>query len=128
MMRLSLLLTFLATASAFVAPRHSPRMPLAPLAAAQQPNHLATSLTVGAAFVAANWPALVQAAAEVDDYEYGSVDAPIGLAIGGGILAIATALLPIALKGGEEAFEEIRERDSTTFGAKSNKDVLKKRK
>jgi len=53
------------------------------------------------------------------------VDAPIGLAVGGGILAILTALLPVFLRGGEEAFEEIRERDEGTFG--SGKDVLRKK-
>jgi hypothetical protein len=49
------------------------------------------------------------------------------LAWGVGVLAIATALLPIALRSGESAFEEIRERDQDTFG-KNNKDVLNKRK
>lgn len=34
----------------------------------------------------------------------------------GGVLAILTALLPVALRGGEEAFEEMRERDSGKFG------------
>lgn len=53
------------------------------------------------------------------------MDAPIGLAVGGGILAILTALLPVFLRGGEEAFEEIRERDEGTFG--SGKDVLRKK-
>mmetsp|Transcript_8097 Transcript_8097/g.12525 ORF Transcript_8097/g.12525 Transcript_8097/m.12525 type:complete len:151 (+) Transcript_8097:126-578(+) len=51
-----------------------------------------------------------------DDYEYGAVNAPIGIAAVGGLLAILTALLPLALQGGEEAFEEMRERDSTKWG------------
>jgi hypothetical protein len=67
-------------------------------------------------------PHNVLAAVVEDDYEYGKVDAPIGLAVGVGILTILTALLPLALQGGEEAFNEIRDRDSSTFG-KSNKDV-----
>lgn len=70
---------------------------------------------------------IVQAIVEDDNYEYGAVDAPIGIAVGGGILAILTALLPIALKGGEEAFEEIKDRDVDTFG-KRNTDLLKKKK
>ena len=37
-----------------------------------------------------------------------AVDAPPLVPIVGGILAIATALLPIALRPGEEAFEEVR--------------------
>jgi hypothetical protein len=69
------------------------------------------------------------AAPEGDEYVYGSVDAPIGLAVGVGILAIATAALPVLLRGGEEAFEEIRERDEGTFGSPDkNKDVLKSRR
>ena len=81
------------------------------------------------AFVVANAPLVAQAAVEVDgEYEYGAVDAPIGLAVGGGILAILTALLPVALRGGEEAFEEIKDREAGTFGKKDNKDVLKGRK
>jgi hypothetical protein len=71
---------------------------------------------------------LVHAVVENDDYEYGAVNAPIGLAVGGGILAILTALLPIALRGGEEAFEEIKDRDAGTFGKRGSKDVLQSKK
>lgn len=59
-----------------------------------------------AALVAANLPILSAFAIE-EDYEYGAVDAPIAIPIIGGILAIGTALLPIALRPGEEAFEEV---------------------
>ena len=56
---------------------------------------------------------LVALAQEVDaDYEYGAVDAPIGIAVGGGVLAILTAAVPLAMQGGEEAFEEMKERDA----------------
>lgn len=72
-------------------------------------------------------PQSVIAAVVEDDYEYGKVDAPIGLAWGVGVLAILTALLPIALRGGEEAFNEMSERDSTTFG-KNNNDILNSKK
>ncbi len=64
---------------------------------------------------------------EVDDYEYGAVDAPIGLAWGAGVLAVGTALLPIALKGGEEAFEEMKSQDEDTWGT-GNSNRLNKRK
>ena len=88
----------------------------------------AAFIATASAFAVANAPLVAQAVVEVDgEYEYGAVDAPIGLAVGGGILAILTALLPIALRGGEEAFEDMKERDVDTFG-KSNKDVLKGRK
>ena len=59
---------------------------------------------------------LMAFAEEADDYEYGAVNAPIGIAWAGGVLAILTALLPVALQGGEEAFEEMRERDEGKFG------------
>ena len=59
-----------------------------------------------AALVAANIPVWAAFAVE-EDYEYGAVDAPPLVPIVGGILAIATALLPIALRPGEEAFEEV---------------------
>lgn len=59
-----------------------------------------------AALVTANLPVWAALAVE-DDYEYGAVDAPPLVPIIGGVLAIATALLPIALRPGEEAFEEV---------------------
>jgi hypothetical protein len=81
------------------------------------------------ALVAATSPVLAAVDAAAGDYEYGAVNAPIGLAVGGGILAILTALLPVALRGGEDAFNEIRDRDASTFGDnKKNKNVLNKRR
>jgi hypothetical protein len=68
----------------------------------------------------------VWAETATDDYEYGAVNAPIGIAWAVGVLAILTALLPLALRGGEEAFEEIKERDKETFN--KSPDSLKKRK
>lgn len=65
-------------------------------------------------------------AEEADDYEYGAVNAPIGLAWGVGVLVIATALVPLALKGGEEAFEEMRQKDASTWGT-GNSDRLNRR-
>ena len=41
--------------------------------------------------------------------KYGAVDAPIVIPIVGGIVAIATAGVPLLMQGGEEAFEETRE-------------------
>ena len=64
---------------------------------------------------------------EADDYEYGAVDAPIGLAWGAGVLAVATALLPIAMQGGEEAFEEMKSQDADTWGT-GNSNRLNKRR
>lgn len=64
-----------------------------------------------AALVTANLPVWASFAIE-DDYEYGAVDAPPLVPIVGGVLAIATALLPIALRPGEEAFEEVSSHGS----------------
>jgi hypothetical protein len=79
---------------------------------------------VAALTVAAINLAPLAALAEEENYEYGAVDAPIGIAVGGGVLAILTALLPVVLKGGEEAFEEIKEGSADSFGKKDNGDVL----
>jgi hypothetical protein len=71
-------------------------------------------ITAAVALTASPLLALAEEAA--DDYEYGAVNAPIGIAWAGGVLAILTALLPVALRGGEEAFEEMKERDAGKFG------------
>jgi hypothetical protein len=86
-------------------------------------------MTAAVLIPAASAWAATASSSEADEYVYGSVDAPVGLAVGAGILAIATAALPVLLRGGEEAFEEIRERDEGTFGSPDkNKDVLKSRR
>lgn len=41
---------------------------------------------------------------------------PISMHSHTGCLAILTALLPVALRGGEEAFEEMKERDAGKWG------------
>jgi hypothetical protein len=79
-----------------------------------------------AAVPTASLPILAILAEVVDDYEYGAVDAPIGIAWVGGILAVLTATLPFFLQGGEKAFEEIKDRDAATFGKRN--DILKKKK
>jgi hypothetical protein len=92
------------------------------------PKQLTVTATAMVVLVSSSLLPLVATAAEIvdDGYEYGAVDAPIGIAVAGGILAILTALLPVALRGGEEAFEEIKDRDKGSFG-KPN-DLLKKKK
>jgi len=90
-------------------------------------TQVASAALVVATAVTVNFPALALAVAEADDYEYGKVDAPPLIPIIGGLAAIATALLPLLLRSGEEAFEEIRERDQDTFGTKDNQDVLRKK-
>jgi hypothetical protein len=76
----------------------------------------ASKFATTAAVVIATSP-LVALAEEVgDDYEYGAVSAPISVAWVGGLFAIGTALLPIALSGGEDAFNEMKEADKGKFG------------
>jgi hypothetical protein len=77
------------------------------------------------ALVTAALPLVARAA---EEYEYGAVDAPIGLAWAAGILAILTAAIPVLLRPGEEAFEQMRERDSDSFGSKSGSTLDKRKK
>ena len=70
---------------------------------------------------------LIALAEEADEYEYGAVSAPIGIAWAAGVGVIATALLPVLLRGGEEAFEEMKERDSEAWGS-GRSDALNRRK
>lgn len=88
-------------------------------------DNITKAATTAAVVIATN-PLVALAAEQPDDYEYGAVNAPIGLAWGVGVLAILTALLPIALRGGEDAFNEMKERDADSFG--KNRDVLKSRR
>ena len=126
----------LSLSSAYVPQHHQPRRPAlfslekasASSSSISSNNNLPAQIAAASAFVMVNAAPLVAMAVEEENYEYGAVDAPIGLAVGGGILAILTALLPILLRGGEEAFEEMKDRDSDTFGKSDNKDVLKGRK
>lgn len=105
----------LQTASAF-SPLQQPTKSASPLV--EKMGKFATT----AAIAIATSPLVALAEELPDDYEYGAVSAPIGVAWVGGIFAVGTALLPIALQGGEEAFEEMKANDRDTFG-KSN-DVL----
>jgi len=85
--------------------------------------------TATAAVVAANIPQVVYAAIMPDDdYEYGKVDAPIGIAVAGGLLAILTAAVPVLLRPGEEALEEMRENEGYTFGSKDSSNTLNKKR
>ena len=106
-------LSLLVSVQAF-APRHAPR----PFTATTSNSLLSATTRIpqewkdkaavaSAALLTANLPVWAALAVE-DDYEYGAVDAPPLVPIIGGVLAIATAALPIALKPGEEAFEEVR--------------------
>mmetsp|Transcript_4544 Transcript_4544/g.9775 ORF Transcript_4544/g.9775 Transcript_4544/m.9775 type:complete len:127 (+) Transcript_4544:291-671(+) len=80
------------------------------------------------AVIAISTSPLVALAEEVaDDYEYGAVSAPISVAWVGGIFAVLTALLPLALQGGEEAFEEMKAADKGKFGTGDSSALDRKR-
>lgn len=66
------------------------------------------------------------AVAESDDYEYGAVDAPIGIAWAAGVFAIITAAVPVLLQSGEKALEQQRIDEGGSFG--KSEDILKKRR
>jgi hypothetical protein len=62
----------------------------------------------------------------VENDLYGAVNAPIEIAILGGVLAILLALLPFALRRNEEEFVKMKEHDQATFG-KPHKDEFSTR-
>mmetsp|Transcript_16599 Transcript_16599/g.47371 ORF Transcript_16599/g.47371 Transcript_16599/m.47371 type:complete len:106 (-) Transcript_16599:20-337(-) len=89
---------------------------VAGLAPAQQHKKLKLA---AAPLLPAILPSVAVAAA--DSYEYGSVAAPDWVLPAGAVLAIATALLPLALKDGEEAAEEIFQQDESVRSLDSRK-------
>jgi hypothetical protein len=114
------------TVSAF-APRQAARPVVSPLEASTKPiGERFTQIIATTAAVVATSP-LAALAEEADGYEYGAVDAPIGIAVAGGVLAILTALLPLALQGGEDEFNKMKDKDSGTWGS-GNSDKLSKKK
>jgi len=90
--------------------------PLGLSAEQQKPSRAGAAAAFAAAAAALTAQPLAAIAEEADDYEYGAVDAPIGIAVVGGLLAVGTALLPVVMSSGEEAFEEMKERDSDKWG------------
>jgi hypothetical protein len=78
-------------------------------------NNKFAKLWTAAAVLVATSP-LMALAEEAEDYEYGSVDAPIWIAWVAGVAVILTAFLPVALQGGEEAFEEMKKKDEKKWG------------
>jgi hypothetical protein len=113
-------------ALAFVPPQAS-KPAFAPLPATAKPvaEKLAQFMTTAAVVISTS--PIMALAEEVDDYEYGAVNAPIGIAWAAGVLAVATALLPLALQGGEDAFNEMKDRDAAEWGSGTT-DALKRRK
>mmetsp|Transcript_142 Transcript_142/g.237 ORF Transcript_142/g.237 Transcript_142/m.237 type:complete len:135 (+) Transcript_142:131-535(+) len=118
-----------ATTSAFVPAQTTSKPALVRLEAKQNQNmeKVKQMFTVASAAAVTTVAPLVALAEEQDDYVYGAVNAPIGLAWGAGLLAILTALLPIALSSGEDAFNEMREKDADAWGS-GNSDRLRGRK
>ena len=90
-------------------------------------NRLSQVVTATAVAVMTS-PLVAIAEEAADEYEYGAVNAPIGIAWAAGCLAILTALLPIALQGGEEAFEEIRKSDEGVWGTGKTSALDRKRR
>ena len=96
------------------------------------PEKATVTSATAAALLASNLllsnPLVSLAAETAEEYEYGAVDAPIGLAVGAGILAILTAAVPILLRPGEKALDEMREREGNAFGTGKSQDTLNKRR
>ena len=122
MYKLVSILALATSSSAFVAP--SPSTPthssVTQLSATSGKSvtfdKISNAATVAAASVVAT-PFAAIAADAVDDYEYGAVNAPggLGLAAGLGVLAILTAAIPVLLAPGEDAFNEMKERDADAW-------------
>ncbi|KAL3777774.1 hypothetical protein HJC23_008891 [Cyclotella cryptica] len=77
---------------------------------------LSTAATTAAIAIASS--PLIALAEQDDDYVYGAVAAPggLGLAAGLGVLAILTAAVPVVLAPGEDAFNEMKDRDKGKWG------------
>mmetsp|Transcript_12252 Transcript_12252/g.49366 ORF Transcript_12252/g.49366 Transcript_12252/m.49366 type:complete len:140 (-) Transcript_12252:262-681(-) len=89
------------------------------------PQH-ANLATVAAGATAALAP-VVAFAAELDpNYEYGAVAAPGWVLPVGALAVISTALLPLALKAGDDAQKEMAVRDADTFGKRGKSPLDKK--
>ncbi|KAL7496473.1 hypothetical protein ACHAWT_007153 [Skeletonema menzelii] len=100
--------------SAFVAPTAPTTQTTTELSAKNVNfDKIGNAATVAAASVIAT-PFAALAADVADDYEYGAVNAPggLGLAAGLGVLAILTAAVPVLLAPGEDAFNEMKEKDA----------------
>mmetsp|Transcript_17892 Transcript_17892/g.22261 ORF Transcript_17892/g.22261 Transcript_17892/m.22261 type:complete len:129 (+) Transcript_17892:78-464(+) len=123
---ITLLLAILSAASAFTQHTKPSFNPLPTLTETPQHKSLLPVITAitTSAFAA---PLIALAEDAGDDYEYGAVSAPIGIAWAAGVGVIATALLPVFLRGGEEAFEEMKERDSEAWGS-GRSDALNRRR
>jgi hypothetical protein len=117
-----------AQAVAAFAPRQAARPAFVGLKASSKPlAERFTQIVATAAAVIATSP-LMALAEEVDDYEYGSVDAPIGIAWAAGVAVILTAGVPILLSGGEDEFNKMKERDADNWGTGKTDSLNKNRK
>lgn len=110
------------------APLHQSNNKVTSLQASEKPISERFSQFCATAGVVLATSPLVALAEEADDIEYGSVDAPIGIAVAGGILAILTAAVPVLMQGGEEEFNKMRDQDSATWGTGQTDAVKRKRR
>ena len=101
--------------SAFVANRPAAATQTRTQLSATNIEKISNAATVAAASIttAAIATPFAALAEQDDDYVYGAVAAPggLGLAAGLGVLAILTAAVPALLAPGEDAFNEMKERD-----------------
>merc|ERR1719182_1381370 len=112
-MRVAVVSFLVAACSGYVLPQSAPR-PIATRAPA--PKALAPELPV---------QLLAEIVDATGDRVYGAVDAPVWIAPVAGIAAIGTALLPILLAPGEEAFKGQQgdeEKVKNVFGSFGRKD------
>ena len=115
----------LTTTSAFIVPGGGVAPTALNASSSSSPNNntpvIILGTTIATAITTAVSPLAVFAAeqaAENEDYVYGAVNAPggIGLAAVLGVLAILTAAVPVVLAPGEDAFNEMKDRDEKKWG------------
>lgn len=111
------------SSSAFIAPRPAGPQSTTLQATSNSENlqKLTQAATVAAATLATtalSSPLAALAEDTDDEYVYGAVSAPggIGLAVGLGVVAILTAAVPVVLAPGEDAFNEMKEKDADKWG------------
>ena len=123
MIRTLIVLSALASCAAF-APSIPARSRASTALSAQRVDARAAAAAV-ATVLAGPAMALAQAQAVVDEAQYGTVEAPAWVLPVGALIVVSTAgLVPLFLKGGEEAQKAMAERDADVFDRSNSRGYL----
>lgn len=123
MFRTLIVLSALASCAAFAPSIHT-RSRASTALSAQRVDARAAAAAV-ATVLAGPAMALAQAQAVVDEAQYGTVEAPAWVLPVGALIVVSTAgLVPLFLKGGEEAQKAMAERDADVFDRSNSRGYL----